>query len=530
MSVIVSKANKALVIPAIPATQNVFADAPKFDNKLIVRHDVRNTLLLRHMGYNVPSPIRTHYDWPRPDDTHKPFHVQEMTCAMLTENPRAYVLNDKGTGKTRAALWAWDFLNQAGIAHRPLVVCPKSTLRFVWEAEAFALFPERKVSVLYGKRKTATREQRLAALAADADIYIINHDGLRVVADEIRARPDIDVLIIDELSVYRNPSDRFKLMANFAQRFKIVWGMTGSPMPQEPTDVWCQGKIITPATVTKRRKATKEMLMTQLGPYTWRPKPDAVEKAYTMLQPNVRYTLADVTELPDLVERVIDVPLSAQQEKVYKDVKNELVAIVKDKTVKAVNAGVALSKLTQISTGYVYTRNPEFVKLDADPRITQLIDDIQGADQKVLVFVPFRHTIEGIGKEFEGRKVPFKWCTIHGDTHDRDQIFHQFQSVVDPSDETYIKVMLADPRTIHHGVTLTSANTGIWYCPITSFEVYDQANARFRRYGQKHRQLLLHYQSTPVERRMYRQLEAKDTLQMKLLDMLAEATEARDAA
>lgn len=520
MPVIISKANKALLVPVTSATRNVFPDAPLLEDKLVLKHDIRNTLLLRHIGYNVPNPMLTHYDWPRPPGKENdPFRVQMLSCAMLTENPHAYVINDKGTGKTRAALWSWDFLNRSGLAHKAIVVAPKSTLRFVWEAEAFTILPDRKVSVLYGKRKSATKAQRIKALADDADIYVINHDGLCVVIKELENRPDIDTLIIDELAVYRNPSNRQKLMAAFSHRFKFVWGMTGSPMPQEPTDVWGQCKVVTPHTIPKRRKACKEMLMTQLSQFIWRPKPDAVDKAFAMMQPSVRYTLEDVTELPEIVERIVDVPLSKQQEKTYGDVRRDLVAYVKDKTVKAVNAGVALGKLTQVSGGWVYTKNPEFVTLDAEPRISQLIDDIEGAAHKVIVFVPFRHMILGL---YEKLKPHFDVCMVHGDSQDRDQIFNAFQNT-----EQY-KVMLADPGTIHHGVTLTAADTGIWYVPITSFERYDQANARFRRYGQKHRQLLLHYQSTPVERKLYRALQAKDALQGKLLDLLEDATEERD--
>jgi SNF2-related domain/Helicase conserved C-terminal domain len=444
----------------------------------------------------------------------------EVPSTFLLFRRNGHIFASGNTGKTRAALWAWDFLNRAGAANKLLVVAPKSTLRFVWEAEAFRIFPQRKVVVLHGRRSSATRKQRLALLVEDADVYVINHDGLRVIAKELAERTDIDTLVIDELAVYRNASNRQKLMAAFAQRFKFVWGMTGGPMPQEPTDVWGQCKIITPHTVPRRRNACKEMLMTQLSQFTWRPRPDAVDKAFAMMQPSVRYTLEDVTELPEIVERIVDVPLTTQQEKTYNAVRQDMVAFIKEKTVKAFNAGVQLGKLTQISGGWVYTKNPEFVKLDATPRVMQLIEDIEGAAHKVIVFVPFRHMIEGIAKEFEAHKVPFEWCMVHGDTRDRDLVFNAFQNT-----DQY-KVMLADPGTIHHGVTLTAADTGIWYTAITSFERYEQANARFRRYGQKHRQLLLHYQSTPVEKKLYRALKAKDALQGKLLDLLEEATEA----
>src|ERR1700761_3688717 len=125
MSVIVAPKNKSLVLPATPALANVFPDAPKLSfqgaEKVVVPHDVRNTLLLRHMGLSIPSPINTWYDYPSSDGK-PPFETQRNACAMLTENPRAFVLSDKGTGKSRTALWAWDFLNKNGFAGRALVV------------------------------------------------------------------------------------------------------------------------------------------------------------------------------------------------------------------------------------------------------------------------------------------------------------------------------------------------------------------------------------------------------------------------
>lgn len=513
MPIIVSKANKALVVPA--PVPDYWADAPRLpDQSAVIPHTLQNTLLLRHFGWQVPSPIATHYDW----CGGTPFRVQINTCTMLTECPRAYVLNDMGTGKTKCALWAWDFMNKAGLAKKLLVVAPLSTLNFTWAGEVRATVPGRTVKVLYG-----TKKERLKQLAENADIYVINHDGLKVVRKELETRADIDTLCLDELAVYRNNSERSKQMRKFAARFKIVWGMTGAPMPNEPTDVWGQAKIVTPNTVPKYRKACKEMLMTQIDQYVWRPKPEAIERAFSMLQPSVRYALSDVTELPETIFRTIDVDMSGPQKATYLKVKREMIAMIQEHKIKAVNAGAAMSKLLQIAGGWVYTTAPAFVRLDAAPRLVALFDLIQSAEHKVIVMVPYRHAIEGIGDICGRLKLPFDICMVHGDTKDRETIFHNFQNT-----ERY-KVMLAHPGTIHHGLTLTSADTVIWYLPIASLDVYDQANARIIRTGQKHKQQILHLQSSPVERSLYSLLGRKQKIQDKLLALLEDATEKRDA-
>ena len=118
----------------------------------------------------------------------------------------------------------------------------------------------------------------------------------------------------------------------------------------------------------------------------------------------------------------------------------------------------------------------------------------------------------------------FDHCIVHGDTQNREGVFHLFQN------SGKYKAMLAHPGCIHHGLTLTAADTAIWYLPITSLEVYEQANARIRRIGQKHRQQILHLQSTPVEKKIYSLLRNKQKVQDSLLQMFEDATILRDSA
>ena len=124
-------------------------------------------------------------------------------------------------------------------------------------AEAFAIMPHFKAVVLHGEKK-----QRLRLLEdPQAEIFIINHDGLKTIEYELAARKDIDTLVLDELAVYRNNSQRTKRMKIFAERFTWVWGMTGRPMPNQPTDVWNQCRIITPTSVPKYFKYARSILM-----------------------------------------------------------------------------------------------------------------------------------------------------------------------------------------------------------------------------------------------------------------------------
>jgi SNF2 family DNA or RNA helicase len=376
--------------------------------------------------------------------------------------------------------------------------------------------PGRKYSVLYGSKK-----QRLEALAVDADIYIVNTDGIKVIAKEISDRKDIDVLLIDEVASFRNNSQRSKLLRKFAQPFNIVWAMSGRPLPSSPVDAWAIAKIVTPALAPKYQRQARDELMTQISQYKWLPKPNAVETAFKMMQPAIRFALEDVTELPELIVREpLEIPLSKQQAEVYKRIKTELTAMVEDKTITAHNAGVAMGKLLQVSCGWVYSKAPAFVKLDAEPRINALLDMVESASHKVIVFVPFRHAIEGISEIFTAHEIDH--AVMHGDigADARAVLLNAFQN----SDQ--YRVLLAHPGTISHGVTLTAADTICWYSPVLSLEIFEQANARIRRVGQTKKQQIIRFSGTAVERRVYSLLQSKSNLQDQLLVMLEEATDA----
>ncbi len=276
---IVSAAHKRVLVPDASLPAQMFAHMPQLDHNgtlyRVINHGPKETINLNRFGVKTPNPMLTYYDWP---GNLKPFEVQRTTCDLLSSSPRAYVLNDMGTGKTRCPLWAWDYLTKAGCAGKLLIVAPLSTLHFVWAREILGTLPGRRVAVLHG-----SRTRRLELLASEADIFIINHDGLRVIHDELLARRDIDTLVLDELAVYRNNSARSKMMRAFAQRFTWAWGMTGRPMPNLPTDVWNQCKILTPHTVPKYFRHAQSVLMTRLSQFVWVPKGDAVETAFSWM-------------------------------------------------------------------------------------------------------------------------------------------------------------------------------------------------------------------------------------------------------
>lgn len=482
--------------------------ARRENGELLVPHGPNEVKLLRKLGITVPSSL-ANYDW----CGWQPFRIQAVTVEMLVDNPRAYVLSSMGTGKTKCVLWAYDHLKRAGLVKRMLVVAPLSTLRFVWGNEILMTCPQHKFTVLHG-----SREKRLRELRKPYDIYIVNHDGFEIIRHDILARKDIDVIVFDELAAYRNKTDRTKYAIEGSQGKPYVWGLTGAPTPNAPTDVYWQAKLVTPATVPRRFTWFRDELMIRVNQFKWVAKRGAVSKALDVLTPSVRFTLDDVMELPEFISRNIEVEMSADQRKVYKDILNSAVAMVEKRMITAANAGAVMSKLLQISLGWVYGKERHVFNLNAEPRKAALLDLCRAAEHKTLVYVPYKHALGGLAEYLtkRGRDV----AVVSGDTSpgERGTIFNAFQSTGRYTD------LLAHPGCVAHGLTLTAADTVIWYGPTTSSETYEQANARIRRVGQQHRQLFLHLQSTPVERKLYQLLIHKVRVQDRLLELIEEAS------
>lgn len=177
-----------------------------------------------------------------------------------------------------------------------------------------------------------------------------------------------------------------------------------------------------------------------------------------------------------------------------------------------------MNKLLQISGGWVYTTNPEYVSLKPLPRVVRLAELIQGAEHKVLVAVPYRHMLEGISEILSHKSIGLDHEVVHGETKNRDDIFNRFQNTERP------KTLLCHPGCVAHGLTLTAADTVIWYTPITSLDIYDQFIARVRRIGQMHKQRLIHLQGTPVEKKIYRMLRQHQKMQAAFLELVENAT------
>lgn len=473
----------------------------------VVPHRTAECKLLRNLGFDPPDPIDHYYSWPI-QQSWRPLEHQKRTARLLTRHHRVYCLNDMGTMKTLSALWAFDYLRQEGAVKKALVVAPLSTVERTWADEIFFNLPHLKFSVLHG-----SRSKRLELLRQSNDVCIINHDGVKVILDDLIKMP-FDLILIDELSqAARNAgTDRWKAYYKLCKNRPILWGMTGTPVPNEPTDAWAQCRLITPETVPQYYSRFREATMVQVSGYKWRPKPEALKIVYDAMQPAIRYSRDECVSLPPVVYETREAALTTLQAKMYKEMFDKLATELNGTEINAVNEGVKAMKLIQITSGAAYGADEATILCPPKHRLLALKEIVEEAASKVIVFVPFRAALEQIADIFS---KGFSAGKIHGGVSktERDDIFTGFQR-----GDKY-QLLVAQPAAMSHGLTLTAASVIVWFAPITSAETYEQANARITRPGQKHSQLIVNLQGTPLEREMYNRLKTKTNMQGVLLDM-----------
>jgi len=457
--------------------------------------------LLRNMGIEAPSPIRTEYNWPIiPGRT--PGWWQIDTAEFFTLNPRCFCLNLPRTRKTHSSLWAVDYMQKIGKMGRCLVVAPLSTLEIVWTDTIFMNFPGKSYAVLHG-----SAERRRMLLAQKHDIYVINHDGVEILQEELRARNDITHIVIDEIRTFFNAkTKRWKAMKSIITPERTAWGLTGTPTPNAPTDAYGQMKLIKPENFNGSFTAFKNTIMQQFGTYSWVPRRGHEEIVKKCLSPAIRFDRSVVTDMePQLIERHVE--LTAQQRHHLTELLKQSVTEINGSVVTAVNAAVLIQKVVQASLGCVYGAGGEILEIDFGPRL-RVVEDLitENSDSKTIVFFPFTGALDAFARELSK-----KWSVAVVDggvsAGKRTQIFGDFQKKKDPH------ILVAHPGCMAHGLELTAASLIIWAAPCNNSDTYGQACARIDGGGQKLRIDICHVSATPTERRIYAAVREKRKLQ-----------------
>jgi SNF2 family DNA or RNA helicase len=440
-----------------------------------------------------------------------PHDYQEYSIQKIIENPAAGLFLDMGMGKTVSTLTAvfdlmYDYFE---IAPRVLVIAPLRVAKHTWpdEIEKWEHLRHLRVSKVLG-----SKQDRIAALKADADIYTINRENVVWLVDYYKDKWPFEMVVIDELSSFKSSkSKRFRALRKVRPFIKRIVGLTGTPAPNGLIDLWPQmylldqgerlGKTITgykqryfiPGAGDPSRHVV----------YEWLPKPEAEENIYKKISDIcVSMKADDYLKMPERIDQIEQVRLSPAARKKYEQLEKEFLLPYDDGDIVADTAAVLSNKLLQISNGAVYDEN-EGVQHIHDEKLDVLEDLIEQANGKpVLVFYNFKHDLERIEERIKD--------AVKLETDEHFKAWNRGE----------IPVLLTHPASAGHGLNMQDGgNTVIWFGLNWSLELYQQANARLYRQGQKSTVTIYHLiVEDSIDEKVMKALENKTSSQDELMD------------
>lgn len=444
-----------------------------------------------------------------------PHEYQKKAISLLLSQGSAGLFLDPGLGKTSIVLAAYKILRNEGLINSMLVIAPLRVVHNVWpkEVEKWANFEDIKVEILHGKDKAN-------ALRRDADIYVINPEGLVWLFDEKARRwRDWDVLCIDESTKFKDTqTKRFKLMRKHFEAFSRRWILTGTPVPNGIGDLFGQIYILDLGHALGRYVThfrNKYFRTEAWNPYQYIALPTAFDEIIHRIDPLVlRLAAKDYLDMPDLITPdPIKVQLPEEAREKYRDVEEEFITLIGENIIVAANAAVAGGKCRQIANGAIYT-NAEHdwaelhtEKLDA---LQDILEELGGAP--CLVMYEFNHDRERLLSRL-GSATP----VLGGGTTTKaaDQYIRDFNS-------GHIPIMLCHPASMAHGLNLQSVcHHMIWFGITWNLEYYDQSIARIYRQGQEHPVFVYHIiAENTLDEKVAEVLKSKDRTQQSLFHAL----------
>lgn len=442
----------------------------------------------------------------------QPHAFQKKGVKFLLEHAASALFLDPGLGKTSITLAAIKLLKQKKVLDKVLLIAPLRVCYSVWpkEGEKWTDFHGLRIVVLHGPYKDE-------ALKQEADIYIINPEGLEWLLDvtktktpqgKTRVEVDLkrwkkfsfDTLVVDELSKFKHiQTNRFKALKLVLHTFRRRWGLTGSPAPNGLLDLFgqCymldQGRSLGPYISHYRMK----YFLPSHDGFSWNLREGADEEIYQRIAPlALRMAAEDYLDMPVVIENNIRVELPADVMEIYERLEEDLIAKLEDSVIVASTAAVASMKCRQVANGGIYLDQEvqALVKLPKSKRewvdlhtekvdaLADLIEELQGSP--LLVAYDFAHDLsrlqEKLGKDvpYIGGGVSVKRAT------ELEKLWNAGK----------LPVLLGHPQSIAHGLNLQEVGNHVcWHSLTWDYELYDQFIRRVRRQGNKSKRVFVHH-------------------------------------
>lgn len=444
---------------------------------------------------------------------YKPHKYQQYAIEFIKQHPIAAILLDLGMGKTSIVLSCLNYLMfETFEVSKVLIIAPLRVARNTWSDEI------KKWDHLQGLRYSiavGTAAERIKALKADADIYIINRENVPWLIEESGLPFDYDMVVVDELSSFKNwNAKRFKALMKVRPKVKRIVGLTGTPSSNGLMDLFAEFKVLDMGERLGRFISQYRVNFFKPdrvnGPivYSYKLLPGAEDRIYEKISDiTISMKASDYLEMPELISTEYKVYLDDEERAKYEELKNELVLQLPGAEITAANAATLSGKLSQLANGAIYDDDGS-VNAFHERKLDALDDLIESANGKpVLVAYWFKHDLKRITERLTALKVNFQRL-------DSDESIRKWNACE-------LQVGLIHPASAGHGLNLQEGgNTIIWFGITWSLELYSQTIGRLFRQGQKAKNVTAIHIITDgtVDERILKALEAKDSTQRALID------------
>ncbi len=443
-----------------------------------------------------------------------PHEYQRYAIEYIKSHPIAAILLGCGLGKTSIALTAIDdMLHDSFEVRKVLIVAPIRVAKVSWpdEIQKWDHLSELRYSVAVG-----SKEERLSAMKADAEIYIINRENLNWLIEESGLPIDFDMCVLDELSSFKNwQSKRFKSFMKLRPHLKRVIGLTGTPSSNGLMDLFAEFRCLDMG--ERLGRFIGQYRTSYFKPdrcngnivYSYKLLPGAEEEIYRKISDiTISMRSTEFLQMPELVNSEYTVSLDEEEQKKYDAMKKDLILPLTDGgEVTAANAAALSNKLVQMANGAVYS-DDETVSVIHDKKLDALEDIIESANGRpVLVAYWYKHDLERIEERLKKLKIEY-------DTISSDESIRRWNA-------GKIAVGLIHPASAGHGLNLQQGGSiMVWYSLTWSLELYIQTVDRLFRQGQRAETVSVIHIITKgtIDERIMKALTDKDNTQSALIE------------
>jgi len=442
----------------------------------------------------------------------KPHDYQKYAVDYILTHPIAAAILDMGLGKTVITLSAIDkLIHDRFEVRKVLVVAPLRVARTTWPDE---IKKWDHLSVLSYSMLIGTPAERLSALKADADIYIINRENLAWLMQQDRNYLNFDMAILDELSSFKANSQRTKAFMKLRPCLKRVVGLTGTPSSNGLMDLFYEFRCLDMG--ERLFRFIGQYRTTFFRPdrcngnivYSYKALPGAEKEIYDRIGDiTISMKAVDHLKMPELISTEYTVTLDEKEWERYEDMKKDLILALPEHEIIAANAASLSNKLSQMANGAVYADDESVVHIH-DRKLDALEDIIESANGRpILVAYWYKHDVERITKLLEKLKVEYARISSPGS--------------IEMWNKGELAVGLIHPASAGHGLNLQAGgNHIVWFGLTWSLELYQQTNARLFRQGQKSGTVVVQHiiAKNSIDERVMKALERKDSTQTALID------------